>query len=140
MPRWPIAIEEWVGIVDDDESIRRSLARYLRVNGIATETFGSAEEFLQCERGLPSCLVIDVQLGTSTGFELRDRLADCVPTIPPIVFISARDDLASLREMGGCDWLRKPFRACDLLALIRPHLRETSSANGRAYEHPQTGP
>jgi FixJ family two-component response regulator len=128
---WPTAIEEWVGIVDDDESIRRSLARYLRVNGIATRTFGSAEEFLQCEGDLPRCLVIDVQLGTSTGFELRDRLAARVRTIPPIVFITARDDLAALQQTNGdgaCGWLRKPFRADDLLALIRPHLREASGA------------
>ena len=131
MLSWPTAIEEWVGIVDDDESIRRSLARYLRVNGIASQTFGSAEEFLHCESSLPSCLVIDVQLGTSTGFELRDRLAARVQTIPPIVFITARDDLVTLQQTNGegaCGWLRKPFRADDLLALIRPHLRETSSA------------
>ena len=131
MLSWPTAIEEWVGIVDDDESIRRSLARYLRVNGIASQTLGAAEEFLQCESGLPSCLVIDVQLGTSTGFELRDRLAARVPTIPPIVFITARDDLATLQQTSGdgaCGWLRKPFRADDLLALIRPHLREASRA------------
>lgn len=131
MLSWPTAIEQWVGIVDDDESIRRSLARYLRVNGIASQTFGSAEEFLQCESGLPSCLVIDVQLGTSTGFELRDQLASRVRTIPPIVFITARDDLATLRQTSGdgaCGWLRKPFRADDLLTLIRPHLREPSSA------------
>ena len=129
MLSWPTAIEEWVGIVDDDESIRRSLARYLRVNGITTQTFGSAEEFLHCEQGLPSCLVIDVQLGTSTGFELRDRLAARVRTIPPIVFITARDDIATLQQTSGdgaCGWLRKPFRADDLLALIRPHLRTAS--------------
>jgi len=128
---WPTAVEEWVGIVDDDESIRRSLARYLRVIGIATQTFGSAEEFLQCESGLPSCLVVDVQLGTSTGFELRDRLAARAPSIPPIVFISARDDLAALEEANGegaCGWLRKPFRAEELVALIRPHLREMTNA------------
>ena len=131
MLSWPTAIEEWVGIVDDDESIRRSLARYLRVNGIATQTFGSAEEFLQCESDLPSCLVIDVQLGTSTGFELRDRLAARVRTIPPIIFITARDDLVALQQTNGdgaCGWLRKPFRADDLLELIRPHLREASGA------------
>lgn len=131
----PTAVEEWVGIVDDDESIRRSLARYLRVNGIATQTFGSAEEFLQRASGLPSCLIIDVQLGTSTGFELRDRLAARCQTLPPIVFISARDDLASLQETNGagaCGCLRKPFRADDLLTLIRPHLREATSVNWKS--------
>jgi FixJ family two-component response regulator len=131
MLSWPTAIEEWVGIVDDDESIRRSLARYLRVNGIATQTFGSAEEFLHCGHSLPSCLVIDVQLGTSTGFELRDRLVARVRTIPPIIFITARDDLATLQQTSGdgaCGWLRKPFRADDLLSLIRPHLGAASRA------------
>lgn len=129
MIQWSIATDEWVGIVDDDESIRRSLARLLRVQGIRTETFGSADEFLDQRFGTPSCLVIDVQLGTSTAFDLLDRLAAKGAPLPPIIFITARDDLAAL-QLGhpniACGWLRKPLRADALLALLRPHLAHQS--------------
>lgn len=131
MQPWPTATEEWVGIVDDDESIRRSLARFLRVNGISVQTFGSAEEYLRLSCSHPCCLVIDVQLGTSTGFELRDRLAARGSSLPPIIFISARDDLAALHDTqghGAYGWLRKPFSPDALLSLVRPHLREPSPA------------
>ena len=127
MLHWPIATEEWVGIVDDDESIRRSLARLLQAQGIRTETFASADEFLEHQWASPSCLVIDVQLGTSTGFDLRDRLVAMGLELPPIIFITARDDLSSA-ELAHAEvasgLLRKPLRADALLALLRPHLRQ----------------
>src|SRR5215467_15378200 len=56
--------EHWVGIVDDDASIRCSLARVFRMDGIRVETFGSAEEFLErTVAGKPDCVVLDVHLG-----------------------------------------------------------------------------
>ena len=67
--------ERWVGIVDDDDAVRSSLKRVLRMEGMCVETFASGEEFLErITRGVPSCLVLDVRLGAFTGFDLQDRL------------------------------------------------------------------
>jgi FixJ family two-component response regulator len=129
MHLWPVASEEWVGIVDDDCSIRRSLARLLRAQGIHADAFSSAEEYFRHTQGPPCCLVVDIQLGLFTGLELRDRLLETVSEPPPIIFISARDDLATLQRMqrrGVTAWLRKPVRADALMAAIRPHLRSSS--------------
>jgi FixJ family two-component response regulator len=118
--------EDWVGIVDDDDSIQRSLARLLRVNGIHAETFGSAEEFFRHRKGPPSCLIVDVQLGPHTGFDLRDQFIAQGTRVPPIIFITAREDLTALQfehGQGAYGWLGKPLRADALLALVRPHLR-----------------
>ena len=119
--------EFWVGVVDDDESMRIALARVLRGNGISAETFGSAEEFLlRAVTGQPECLVLDVHLGEMNGFELRDRLAsDGTP--PPIIFITGHDDTPAerARSGGSCAFLRKPFDTNDLVALLRPHLHST---------------
>ena len=121
MPKLPWIAEEWVAVVDDDESVRRSLERFFRIAGVRVRTFAVAEEFLNEVGVPPACVVIDVQLGTSTGFELRDSLeARSVPP-PPIIFITARDDLAALGrsdERGVCAWLAKPFRAETLLSII----------------------
>ena len=118
----------WVGVVDDDESIRVALARVLRGNGISVETFGSAEEFLLRDvTGEPECLVLDVHLGEMSGFELRDRLASD-GTSPPIIFITGHDDTPAerARSGGSCGFLRKPFDTDDLVALLRPHLHSTA--------------
>lgn len=111
----------WVGIVDDDESVRRALARYLRICGIHVETFGSAAEFLSRDGPPANCLVIDVQLGTSTGFEVRDQLFARDDPPPPMIFITACDDIGALDPAHGrgiSAWLRKPLRAETLLDLV----------------------
>ena len=110
--------ERWVGIVDDDPSVRRSLARVLRLQGVSVETFASGEEFLErFERGAPHCLVLDVHLGGLSGFDVQDVLRSR-GTPPPIIFITAHDDIPSSRLCaagGPCGYLRKPF---DVNALI----------------------
>ena len=122
--------DAWVGIVDDDESVRRALARFLGICGIRVDTFASAAEFLSHSGSPPSCLVIDVQLGTSTGFELRDCLfARNVPP-PPMIFITASDDIAAYDPAHGrgiSAWLRKPLHPPSLVDLIH----QLSSADRR---------
>ena len=122
--------EPWVCIVDDDASIRCSLARVFRVDGIRVETFASAEEFLARPiRGDPQCIVLDVHLGALSGFDLQDRLAES-GFVPPIIFITAHDEIPTsrlARRAGACGYLRKPFDTDALIALVRPLLtRETA--------------
>ena len=122
--------EHWVGIVDDDASIRCSLARVFRMDGIRVETFGSAEEFLErTVGGKPDCVVLDVHLGSLSGFDVQDRLVS-QGNVPPIVFITAHDDIPSCRlarQAGACGYLRKPFDTEALIALVRALLtRETA--------------
>lgn len=115
----------WVGIVDDDDSLRTALARALRVNGIRVETFGSAEEYLRRDvAGEPDCIVLDIHLGGLSGFDLQDRLAAQGRT-PPIIFITAHDDMhgGRARSTASSGYLRKPFETNALVALLRPHLR-----------------
>lgn len=120
-----IPTEHWVGIVDDDASIRCSLARVFRMDGIRVETFGSAEEFLErTAAAKPDCVVLDVHLGALSGFDVQDRLVSR-GDVPPIVFITAHDDIPSCRlarHAGACGYLRKPFDTEALIALVRPLL------------------
>ena len=113
---------KWVGIVDDDLSIRRALARAFRSYGIVARTFSSAEEYLsRTPLEEPSCLVLDVRLGGMSGLELAVLLCtDGTP--PPIVFIASMDEipLSLLKQMTGLHgFLRKPFEIGALIALVR---------------------
>jgi FixJ family two-component response regulator len=120
----------WVGIVDDDDSIRRSLARVFRGKGIRVETFASAEEYLhRTACGEPRCIVLDVHLGELSGFELQDLL-EAQGDAPPIIFVTAHDEIPASRLTRGtavCGYLRKPFDTDALIALVRPHLRREAA-------------
>jgi FixJ family two-component response regulator len=122
--------ERWVGIVDDDEAVRASLKRVLRMEGLCVETFASGKEFLErITRGVPSCLVLDVRLGEFTGFDLQDALL-ARGEVPPIVFITAHDEIPASRRdpcAGTAGYLRKPFDVAALIALVRPLLRERAT-------------
>ena len=65
-----------VGIVDDDPSVRKGLARLVKSAGYRVEVFASARDFLtRPQREDPSCLLIDVRMPGLTGLELQDALA-----------------------------------------------------------------
>jgi len=116
--------ESWVGIVDDDASLRTALARALKANGIRAQTFDSAEDFLhRLRNGEPACVVLDVHLPGLSGFELQDILAAQDAALP-IIFITGHEEMFSRRgrEGAACGYLRKPFDTTELVALLRPHL------------------
>lgn len=100
----------YVAVVDDDESIRRSFSRLLRLGGFQAVSYASAEAFLEdTKRPRFDCLVLDIQLGGMSGLELSRRLA-AVNDATPVIFITAHDDpeVRSQALCGGCaDYFRK---------------------------------
>src|SRR5690349_17906932 len=116
--------DSWVGVVDDNASLRIALARALRANGLLVKAFASAEEFLERrDDSEPACLVLDIHLGGMSGFDLRDRLVANGAAVP-IIFITGHDDVLTehARSRSACGYLRKPFDTAVLVALLRPHL------------------
>lgn len=112
----------YVAVVDDDESIRRSLGRLLRSAGFQSVTYPSAEAFLEDpKRPQFDCLLLDVRLGGMSGIELHKRLAES-GSVTPVVFITAYDD-PRLREQAlaaGCaGYFRKSDSSEAVLATIR---------------------
>jgi len=114
--------EKWVGIVDDDRSIRRALARALVSNGMVARAFSSAEDYLAREpHENPCCLVLDVRLGGLSGIELHDRL-DAEGSAPPTIFITAMEEMPAtqlLGRAGPSGFLRKPFATEELVGMVR---------------------
>ncbi|WP_345816985.1 response regulator (plasmid) [Paraburkholderia sp. PREW-6R] len=108
-----------VFVVDDDDSVRRALARLIQSAGYRIETFGSAHAFLDRMRAdtCPACLVLDIQLPDLSGLELQRELHAALP----IIFISGYGDIPmTVRAMkaGATDFLPKPVRDTDLLDAI----------------------
>jgi FixJ family two-component response regulator len=102
-----------IAVVEDDEGVRRALARLLRATGYAVQTYGSAEEYLTTGRTVRvDCLVLDVYLGAKNGFELHAELLEA-GAAPPTLFVTAHDE-----PVGDRVCLRKPFEDGTLLDAI----------------------
>jgi len=112
----------YVAVVDDDESVCRSLSRLLRAAHLQPITYSSAEAFLaDAKHPRFDCLVLDIQLGGMSGLELRDRLAG-VRYGTPIIFITAHDEpeMRAQAESAACAaYFRKTDSGADVLAAIR---------------------
>src|SRR5580704_18912783 len=111
-----------VFVIDDDVEVRMSIQSLLKVAGLRSETFGTAEEFLRdtVTDGL-SCLVLDVSLPGVDGLELQRKLADAGVRIP-IIFITGHGDIpmtVKAMKTGAVEFLTKPFVDQDLLNAIQ---------------------
>lgn len=114
-------------IVDDDRDLSRLLCDMLEDEGYEVALAHDLEEaYVVLETGRVHLILLDINLPDGTGFELcRELRANCTV---PVLFASARtsenDKLAGL-EIGGDDYLEKPFSLKILLAKIRSLLRRT---------------
>ncbi len=120
-----------VFVVDDDESLRRSLANLVRSVGLRVEAFGSAQEFLRGQHpDVPSCLVLDVRLPGLSGLDLQKRMAEADSEIP-IIFITGHGDIpmtVQAMKAGAVEFLTKPFRDQALLDAIQQALERDRHA------------
>jgi FixJ family two-component response regulator len=111
-----------VFVIDDDVEVRISIQGLLKVAGLRSETFGTAEEFLRnTVTDGPSCLVLDVSLPGVGGLELQRKLADAGVLIP-IIFITGHGDIpmtVKAMKTGAVEFLTKPFIDQDLLNAIQ---------------------
>jgi FixJ family two-component response regulator len=111
-----------VAIIDDHQSMRSSLARVMRLEGIRATTFASAEAYLDHSAPTASCcLVLDMQLPGMSGYDLAHFLDRERPPLPPTIFISGHEDLLASIEGSRLAHarLRKPFEIDALLALVK---------------------
>jgi FixJ family two-component response regulator len=112
----------YVAIVDDDESLRRSLSRLLRAAGLQPIVYASAEAFLG-DRNQPrfGCLVLDIRMGGMSGIDLQKHLLQ-TGSKTPVVFVTAHDDPREREEAiaAGCaDFFRKSDAGTDLITAIK---------------------
>lgn len=127
--------DEVVYVVDDEETVRRSLSRLIRSAGLTAQTFPSAQAFLdQAPVNRPGCLVLDVRLPDLSGLDLQVTLGSRQATLP-IIFITGRGSIPmSVQAMkgGALDFLRKPVEADALLDAIHRALARSRVALARA--------
>jgi FixJ family two-component response regulator len=125
MPAEFMMHKDTVFIIDDDASVRDSLALLLSLRGHVTALFASAEDFLAAfEPNWRGCLVLDIRMPGMSGLELLHCLRERKATLPVIV-ITAHGDVAAARQAflaDALDFIEKPFDGQVLLGVIEKAL------------------
>src|SRR5712675_2648030 len=129
-----------VFVVDDDAAVRASIQGLLKSVGLRSESFGTAQEFLNSKRADgPSCLVLDVRLPGINGLDFQRELANTGLQIP-IIFITGHGDIpmtVKAMKSGAVEFLTKPFMDKTLLDAIQQALerdRVTRQQRGKLAE------
>src|ERR1700746_837268 len=126
-----------VFVVDDDRSVRTSLANLLESNDYTVETFASASEYLARGPHLgPTCLVLDVRLPGLDGLALQRQLAER-GRLEQIVFITGHGDIPmgiQAMKRGAIDFLPKPFDDEALLSAVGQALARSAETRRRRDE------
>ena len=118
-----------IAVVDDDKSVRESLAEFMESVGYDVALFSSAEEFLESARRFDDlrCLILDVRLPGMSGLELFSQLTVSRRSLPTI-FITAHADAAvagCATKPGVVSVLYKPFQPAALLKAVRSALTKS---------------
>ena len=125
-----MSVRSYIAIIDDDESVCRSLGRLLQSVGMHPVCYTSAEDFLDDRMRVSfDCLVIDVQLGGISGLELHRRLTAC-QVRTPVIYITAQDDPAAREqafEAGCVAYFRKTDPGGDVIAAIHQAIGKDQS-------------
>lgn len=112
-------------VVDDEPSITEFVSYALKKEGYGADVVGTGEEALALAgKNSYDLFILDIMLPGMDGYELCRRLR--AKTTVPVLFLSARDtelDKVVGLEIGGDDYLAKPFGVRELIARVRALLR-----------------
>src|SRR5438045_593427 len=124
-----------VFVVDDDSSVRKSLARLLRSAEYQTEAFPSASDFLaRPSHPGPSCVIIDVQMPGLNGLAFQEVLIQRRRK-EQLVFITGHGSIpmcAKAMKDGAVDFLPKPIKSAELLKCVDQALQRSAEERERA--------
>ena len=112
-------------IIDDEQDLSRMTQEYFEMFGVTCAVAASAEECLDfLKKNTADIFLLDINLGNESGFALCKQLRETYDT--PILFISARqsdDDVLVALNIGGDDYIKKPYTLSVLLAKVKVQLK-----------------
>lgn len=117
-----------VFLVEDEEDIARLISHNLQTAGFDVQSFVSGTSVIaEALREVPSLFLLDVMLPGADGFELCRQIRQTATlSAIPIIFLTARTaeaDRVKGLELGGDDYITKPFSPRELVARVRSVLR-----------------
>ena len=122
----PNVVSPTILVVDDERAIADTVVYALRTEGFSPEwcgTISAARTWL--DKRTPALVVLDVGLPDGNGFDFCRELRRQHPQLP-VIFLTARNELIDRvvgLEIGGDDYLAKPFSPRELTARVKAVLR-----------------
>ena len=124
-------------IVDDELELAQMTCEYFQMFDVSCAYVGSVAEYDEfMKENTIDLLLLDVNLQQDSGFVLCKRIRENSDL--PILFISARqsdDDMLTALQIGGDDYIKKPYTLSILLAKVRVMLKRMSAST--AYNQNQ---
>ncbi|QEN05917.1 response regulator transcription factor [Thiospirochaeta perfilievii] len=119
---------ELIFLVEDNSNLREAISSYLLLEGYRVKEFSVLEGVIESVKNLePSLIILDVMLPDGDGFLLTKKIREYYET--PIIFLTARDSESSRItgfEIGGDDYLVKPFSTRELVLRVKALLKRSS--------------
>jgi len=129
-----------VFVIDDDQSIRKSLERLLDAARYKVELFKSASEFLsRSAHPGPSCVIVDVQMPELNGIDFQKSMIERGRR-EQLIFITGHGNIpmcAEAMKAGAVDFLPKPFKSRQLLECVERALSRSAEQRRRTSEKNQ---
>ena len=127
-------------IIDDEQDLSRMTQEYFEMFGVTCAIASSSEECLSfLEKNKADIFLLDINLGNESGFALCKQLREKYDT--PILFISARqsdDDVLVALNIGGDDYIKKPYTLSVLLAKVMVQLKRVEALKQLGSAQPKT--
>lgn len=124
-------------IVDDEEPICEILKYNLELEGYEADYALSAEEAMNLDLSSYALFILDIMMDQVSGFDFAKQLRNNIKTEnTPIIFCSAldgEDDTVMGLNIGGDDYITKPFVISEVLARVRAVLRRSQASQQYAY-------
>ena len=112
-------------IVDDNEDISELISLILRKEDIDSKVINNPMEVIDIiEKEKFDLILLDIMMPEMSGVELCSKIRDKVSI--PIIFLTAKNDIVDKMlgyEIGGDDYITKPFDNRELVLKIKSHLR-----------------
>ena len=120
-------------LVEDDEQIRKSLTELLTYKGYTVTAVEGVQKFYESiKKTTYDAYLLDVILPDGSGYDICENIRD--KTEAPIIFITSSDDEESVvkgLDIGGDDYITKPFRMSELMSRISANLRRQAMLDTR---------
>ena len=137
-PNWQksptaLADRKLVHVVDDEDTIRRSLDFLLRTAGYEVEKWPEGESFLKgADRSVAACVLLDVRMPGMDGLQVQAEMAANGFNLPVIVLTGHGDIATAVKAMrgGAVDFLEKPFERERLLQALEVGFMQLTDREG----------
>ena len=129
-----MADRKLVHVVDDEDSVRRSLDFLLSTAGFEVEKWPDGESFLRgADRSATACVLLDVRMPGMDGLQVQAEMSARGFNLPVIVLTGHGDVATAVQAMrtGAIDFLEKPFNRERLLQALELGFKQLADREAR---------